>query len=104
MKIFQTVQKYYAILGISPSNSKYPISERVFFGFLLFGCSATSQFVYIFHVANGLIEYMECVGSICGGIIIFVCFLAIVLRKTTLFKSIDSIEKLIDTSEPFVSL
>lgn len=103
MKLFQTVQKHYAALGISPSNRlapKNPISGGVFFGFLLFGCSAVSQFVYIFRVANGLIEYMECAGSISGGIIIFVCFLPVVLRKATLFKSIDSMEKLIDTSEP----
>lgn len=105
MKIFEIVQKHYAILGIGPSTQqlaqKYPFSERVILGFLLFGCGAILQFVYIFHVASGPMEYMECVCFLSGIIIMFVCFAAIVFRKTMLFTSIDNIKSLIDTSEAF---
>lgn len=105
MKVFQTIQKQFAILGISsprPPIQKYPFNERIYFGFLLFGCSTVSKFVYIFHVASGFIEYVECVSVISGSIIIIVCFGAIVFRKSTIFESVDLMEKLLDASEsPF---
>lgn len=103
MKIFQTVRKQYVIVGINLSNQwtqKYPFSKRVLFGFLLFGYLILSQFVYSFHVADGFMEYVECVSSTSAGILVFVCFAAIDFRKTTLFEIIDNIEKLVDTSEP----
>lgn len=95
MKIFQTLRKQLAIVGISPSNQSF--NERVFFGFSLFGCSVSSQFVYIY-VANSLMDSMECICSLSAGIIIFVCFVAVIFRKSTLFESVDNFEKLIDTS------
>lgn len=98
MKIFQTVRKHYAIMGIS-SPSDQSASEIVLLGFLIFGCSFASQFMYIFRVASGFMEYMECVSSLSAGGIIFVSFAAIVFRKRTLFESIDNIEKLVDSSK-----
>lgn len=102
MKFFENIQKHYAILGISPSQQstqKCLCNERIFFGFLLFGWLIFLHFMYIFYVANDLMEYIEsiCVTSAC--IIIFSCFATIVLRKTTLFEIIDNMEKLIDTRE-----
>lgn len=102
MIIFRTVRNKYAMVGISSSNQwtqKYSFNKRVCFGFLLFGCVAVSQLVYVFYVANGLMEYMECISTGSGTIIMFVCFAAIVFRKTKLFESIDEFEKLIDTSD-----
>lgn len=102
IKIFQTIQRQYEILGISStnqSNQKYSAEKRVFHGFLLFGCLLASQFVYIFHVASGFMEYVNCTCSIFATSIMFVCFAAIVCRKTTFFESIDNIEKFIKTSE-----
>lgn len=54
----------------------------------------------MFHMDGGLMEYMDAICSISATIIMFICFVAIVLKETTLFESFDSIEKLIDTSEP----
>lgn len=102
IKIFQRVREQYAIIGISPSNQsnqKFPFSKRVFLGFLSFSCTTVSQFVYILYVANDFMECMECVCSLSGTIILFVCFAAIVFRKAKLFDSIDNIEKLIDSSK-----
>lgn len=99
MKIFRTLQRQYAILGVYPSAQKYPFNARVFFGFLLLGCVSVSQFVYIFLVADGFMEYMECVCSTFTTFIIIVCLAAVISRKTTLFESIDDIEQYIDTSK-----
>lgn len=104
MKIFRTVQKRYGIVGISSSNQlpkKYPFVNRILTGFLLFGCSFVSQFMFILDTASGFMEYMECISSLAAGIIIFVCFAAVVVRKTTLFESIANIENLIESSKSF---
>lgn len=102
MKIFKEIQRQYAILGIrSPQQStqKYPVSKRALVGFLLFGCNFVSHFVYIFHVANGFLEQMECICATYASILIFVCFATIVFKRTLLFKTIDRIERLVDKSE-----
>lgn len=105
IKIFRTVREHYAIVGISPTillpNQHLPFDERVLLGFLSFVCTTVSQVVYLLHIASHFMEYVECACSLSGTIIIFVCFMSIVFRKTTLFDSIDDIEKLIDSSKSF---
>lgn len=103
IKIFRTVREHYAIVGISPTtlnpSQRFPFNNKVLLGFSSFVCTTVSQFVYILHVARSFMEYMECVCSLSGTIIIFDCFMAIVFRKTTLFETIDDIEELIDFSK-----
>lgn len=102
IKILCTIQRQYETLGISSSNQptrSYACSERVLFGFLAFGYAIVSQFVYIFHVADGFMEYMEGSCAAAASIIVFVCFAAIAFQKTTLFECIDNFEKLIGSSK-----
>lgn len=103
MKIFQRVRKQYAILGISnPSNQpiqETPFNKRVLAGFSFFAYIYTSEIVFIVQEANGLMEYIEGLSSLSAVFVLIVCFAAIVFRKATLFKNIDNIEKLFDTSE-----
>lgn len=106
MKIFEIVQKQYAIMGISSSNQmtrKLPFNKRIVFGFLLFGCLILSQFVYIYVVVNGFIEYVECICSFISSVIMFVSFAATVFGETTIFECIDNLEILIDTSKTQVA-
>lgn len=103
MKILQIVQKYFTIVGISPSNQSMTndesIKKKIFVGLLLFGYPTISQAVYIIDGASGFIEYMECVCVVAASTIVSVCFSVIVFRTTMIFESIQSIETLIDTSE-----
>lgn len=102
MKVFQRIQKQYAILGISASNQltrTLPFSKRVLFGFLSISIEIFSQFVYTFHVANDYMTYIDCICATSATIVIFICLAAIVCRKSTLFEIIHEIEELIDTSE-----
>lgn len=102
MKILQTIQKRFATLGIHPSSQsthKLPFSDRVLLGSSIFGYLIASQFVYLLRVASIFMEYMECISSTFSSTIMFVCFAAMVFRRTTLFKSIADIEKFIATSE-----
>lgn len=64
----------------------------------MFGCNFASQTVYIYHVADGFMEYMMCISSISATFTMFVCIAAIVYRKDKLFKCFDNTEKFIDTS------
>lgn len=102
MKIFEIVQRNYATLGISSSHQstqKYPFNKRELFGFILFACTTVLQYVGTFHDSSNFMEFMVSVCATSGGTLIFVFFLAIVFRKTTLFQSIEHIEKVIDSSE-----
>lgn len=100
MKIFTKVRNSYAILGISSSNRTSSTSLLlVLFIFLLYGCNFVSLYVYIFYVATDFMELIECAGWSSGSAIIFVCFVAIVFRKTQLFKAINDMEKIFETSE-----
>lgn len=102
MKTFRTVREQYAILGIDGSSNQSPkiglINTRVVFGFLLFGCLIASQFIYMFHITSDFMEYMQCISSTSATFIIFICLVAIVLRKNTVFETIDNLEKLITAS------
>lgn len=105
MKIFEIVQRHYVILDVS---SSYQLTEKfalrkIILIYLLFGWIIVSHFVYIFNDASGFIEYMESICATAGCLIIFICFETIIFRKTRVFESIQNIEKLIDTREPFLN-
>lgn len=100
MKILRTVQEHYAIVGFSQSTSTEQVNKRILIGLLLFGYPSVSQILYIFHVADGFIEYVQSVCTTVASTIIFVCFVSFIRRKTQFFEIIDNLEKLIDTSEP----
>lgn len=101
MKIFRTVQKIYAIVGISSTNQSSDLlfNKRVAFGSLLSGCTIISQSLYVFRVSNGFMEYMECICSTFASILIFIGFMVLVFNRTLLFESMNKIESFIDTSE-----
>lgn len=102
MAIFETIQKQYAILGISPSNQSIqpnPFSERVLFGFVLFACDFVLKIMYIFNVASGFMEYLQSICTTSGTVITLVSFAVIVFRKSKVFESIENFRKLIYTSE-----
>lgn len=105
MKIFQIIQRHFAILGISPSSNRssqtYSFNGRILFGFLLYVYLIPSQFLYIFRVANGFIDYVDCICSTSASILMLVGFAAMVFQKQTLFECIDKMEKQVNTSKMF---
>lgn len=102
MKIFQILEKHYAFVGISSSKQspqKYPINGKNLACFLLLGYTISFQFVYTFQVANGFMEYIDCISAISSNIILCICLVTMFSEKTLLFESVEQIEKLIDISE-----
>lgn len=101
MKVFRVIQKYYEIMGIRPANQSPPthtFSERVVFGFLLFGYCIVAHLLYIIYLASGYMDYVECTTTTSGSIIAFVCFAAIALKSNVLFKIIDNAERFVVNS------
>lgn len=103
MKVFKIVQRQYALLGISNATKQPtqngPFNERILFGFLLQGCALLSSILYILWEVNGFLDYMVSICTISANSLVFVCFMANVSQKTTLFACIKRIEKLIDSRE-----
>lgn len=100
MKVFQRLQKQYAILGVTLSNQELPLNAvRLSFGFLSFVYIYISKFIYTLHVANGFLEYLNCACSMCANLIVFVCFATIISKRTLLFQCIENAEKLFDSSK-----
>lgn len=96
------LQKQYAMLGISASHhsaQNYLLNKRVFFGLSSIFCLIISQFMYAIRLAVDFMEYMECICWILADYLAIICFVAIIWRKTTLFKLIDNTEKFIDSSK-----
>lgn len=106
MKIFQTIQTQYSILGVCPPNQstqKFSVIWRYLVGFSLFVYLILSQFLYMVHVASGFMEYVQLICAISGTLLLFFGLAAIGFRKSTLFEIIDRIEKLIATSETTIN-
>lgn len=106
MKTFGILQKHFTILGIvrppNPSSQKDPFNKKVLFGFSLIAYFIGSQFAYIFYVADGFMEYMNCICATFASMIVFVCFVAIVFGTSTVFTIIDDMERVIDLSEQHI--
>lgn len=107
MKIFKLVQSHYTLLGINSmhqSAQKYPFNGKILIGFLLLGCSVALHFAYIFYVAEGFMDYMVCICSLCASFQITVCFAAFVFKWPLAFETIGNMEKFINSSELILKL
>lgn len=97
MKIFQTVQANYKLLGISPTQSShhFPYNPKIFLSFVNFGLSMASYIMYLIQVAENFKEYIECVTTLSALFIIVVCYGAVVFNIKGTFENIDGMEKVI---------
>lgn len=99
MKAFDQIQKYYAIVGILPSDeSILTFNNRIRLGFLLFGFTLGCQ-SFVLLGANGFMEYLEGFSALFTTMILFVCFAANVFQQALLFKCIHDMERLMVTSK-----
>lgn len=101
MKVLQTSQKYIAILGISPEQSKQTIysNHKILMGFILLGYSLVGHLMYLINEVSTFGQCVECICATFAPIVITTCFASMVFRMSILFESIDNIESLIETSE-----
>lgn len=100
MKIFETIQKHLAILGINPNESHLRHNWKISLGFFVFGLCIILNVIFIFSIENvTLMNYMEFFNVSTSLILVCHSMATIVLQRVELFEFIDSIEKLVNKSK-----
>lgn len=91
MKIFKTILKNFELVGIirdHPFNQKFLIANATFvIGF-------ASVFIFAFHVAHSMNEYMDSFFILTGMSGIFLCYATFSFNLTQLFRILDRFDKL----------
>ena len=104
MKVFETVLKQYALIGINRYEKDQPsqgsvFNKRILCGYFLLGNAMNSGFLYMIYEASDFLEYVECSLYTLGSYVPITCLSTVVFNKATLFECFDEIEKLIDASK-----
>ena len=97
MKLYQIVQKNFALLGISPNQSR--CNQKSVFIFFILSLAITLGAVFIFFKANTFLEYTQNIYITITFFGMYISFLAILFQKGELFELIDYMEKNADESE-----
>ena len=95
MHLFQSVQKTFAIFGISSSQSKQsnPFNHRkILATSLVYILTIISYNVYLFHVAATFWEYTENSFFNSGSMLNYLFFIFLVLQMKKIFEFIDRFE------------
>lgn len=100
MKIFQTVQKNLAILGISSMQSNQAFYNRKYLLYLLLsGSLIIMNCVFLIYVAKSFKEYTDSIYITSVSIALFISLSFLIRRMRNLFEFIDNLEKIVDDSE-----
>lgn len=101
LRILQTLQQKFAILGICPIETKQACNSRnkLLIGFCIFGISSISHCVFLFGVANTFEEYTNSIYMTTMTISIAAVYLIVVWKMENLFQFIENCEQIIDKSE-----
>lgn len=106
MKLFQSVQEYYGMLGLYPSQSNSNSSFNSKIVFILFncihGCISTAAFCVF--AANTLQEFGESYFASATEMFTIGCFLSSIWQWPTTLKTIENLEDFIQKSKLKLSL
>lgn len=98
MKILQTVQKSFEILGIGCSNQS-SIHAKYMGACLIYGVGITFSAVFLFCEASGFQEYTDNLYITTSLAVGFCCITNIFFKVNELFQLIDDVEETIGKSE-----
>lgn len=101
MKIFQSIQRNFATIGITVdlATQSYPLNGRIFVGVSILASIAICNFIYIFYEAETSAEYTEAIFMSTIAIPFFLALMILILNVKLMFKSIQQCENLVNTSE-----
>lgn len=102
MKVLQTVQKNFAVLGINPKriNPKQSKSDgKIVMTWLILSLATTSSAIFLLVEAKTFQEYTNNIYSTSAGAVLATTFTIVIFKMEKLFESIDSLEDIIDKSE-----
>lgn len=94
MKIFQSIQEYFVMLGIDQHQSiqKHPLNAKNLVAFFTFGCSVIFTFIFTFYVAESLVEYANSILMGSMFLMITIVFAVNVFSMKNMFTFIDRLE------------
>ena len=101
MKLFQSVQKSFAVLGITPNESirTDPYNRNIWKSFIVYSLTNVLNFAFFFLEANSFREYTEILFVYSCTMTIFIGFAIAAIQKKKLFNYINNCEKTINESE-----
>lgn len=100
MKIFETIKKQLLFLDLDSSELQNPFNWKITMGFLMIGLGILLNGMLIFTLENiTLMDSMNFLNIITSLMLATVSLATIVLQQTKLFKSIETIEMLINESK-----
>lgn len=97
MKIFQSIQNQFAILGINSQQQN--LNPKIIVGAIFLGVCIVLQSAAIFEPTNEFKEYIDCVYMTSTTIIVSTIFVVLVFSMRILFEFIEMVEGLINESE-----
>lgn len=97
MKIFQTIQTKFAVLGLKPNLRPFNNLQKL----ILFEnfVQISSLCVYLFHVANTAKEYLESIHITATTILIVTSQVNLISQMATIFSFIDELEDVLNESK-----
>lgn len=101
MKIFQQIQKNFAILGIDSKSSvqRIPFNARNVSALFLMGVPIVMECIFLNHVVSTFREYIEFIKIIIAMWTGTLALAAIIWKMSDLFRFIDSLEAAIKKSK-----
>lgn len=107
MKIFQIIQKNFALMEFVPNQQQK--NSRTFSRaqiIKIFWCTLSSSLiaVHFFHVTNSMEECMYSLFALTNAIAFTLSYASVVYKNDKIFNIIDAEEKMLNDSESFVIL
>lgn len=101
LKIFQLIQKNFAIVGIDPNlvTQPYPVNSKILLGFLILTASVICNLMYTLREATTYAEYSHSIYMFSFAVAIFVALVIILLNAKKLFSFINDCESLLNSGE-----
>lgn len=99
--VFQTTQKYYALIGIRPKlvTQSHRFNKNILMSFLILGSAVISMVVYVFNDAQTLSEYAQSIYMGSFGVLLIFSLTIVILEVEKFFKYIKHCESVVNTSE-----
>lgn len=98
-KVYEIIQKNFALAGITRNLANRPFNGVILFGFIVLGSGISSTSAYIIYDAKTFADYTQSIYVVSVAIFITSVLLILVLNVKELFDLFDSSGDLVNTSE-----
>lgn len=106
MQVFQTIQKNFAIAGITPDlvNQAYPLNVKILMGFLSLNSGAYFNLAFTLYYADTFAEYTQSIYVFSLVDLIIFALLIVVLQVDKLFKFVNTCCDIVNSSQYWIHI